>query len=314
MAVRKQGDKWIADVTNRATRFRTKRTFKTKKEAVQAEAKLKLSSKKIVSKASIEKALADYIKTDGKTLKDFNGMLSKARAIRPYIKDQTFENLGAVAQVMKEEFLDKGLKPATINRRLALLKRITTFAYQKGAIEHNLKDKIQLLPGEVQRHYYLSSEQVHSLADLCPRTGGLIRIAAFTGLRRSELLNLKPEQFTKNWIALSTNTKTSKPRLVPIPSNIQPDIDSYHWPLDKIYNQTLRTEFEKARKLIKLEHIRFHDLRHTYASLLVQNGATLQHVGKILGHSTIQMTNRYAHLLDENLQEIAKKLAALGTH
>ena len=314
MSVRKRGNKWQVDIRIRAAGIRIRRTVGTQREARELESELRQKIKKQkIPDAGIEHALTNYLKGEARVLKDYKGLVSKAKAIRSYIAGQTFESIGLVQAKIKKEMLEAKLKPATINRRLALLRRLANLAFEWGWIDSPVGKRIKLLPGEIERHYYLTFDQVENLADLCPVTGSLIKIAAMTGLRRSELLKLEPEQIIdKKWIALNSATKTGKPRLVPIPETARELFKDYHWPLDKSYNQTLRTEFEAAREIMKLPHIRYHDLRHSYASFLVQHGATLQHVGKALGHSSTQMTNRYAHLIDENLMELAEKFGAQG--
>ncbi|WP_299077957.1 site-specific integrase [uncultured Paraglaciecola sp.] len=314
MSIRKRGDKWQIDVRDRALGIRIRRTAGTQREAREMEAQVRQEIKKQqIPNAGIEHALTEYLKSEAKTLKDYKGIISKSKAIRPYIAGQTFESIGLVQAKIKRDMLAQGLKPATINRRLALLRRLANLAFEWGWIDTQIGARIKLLSGETERHFYLSIQQIENLADLCPITGALILIAAMTGLRRTELLTLTEDKIIdKKWIALNTDTKTGRPRLVPIPSPVRQLFGKYHWPLDKSYNQTLRNEFEAARKELNLTHIRFHDLRHSYASFLVQNGAGLQHVGKAMGHSSVQMTNRYAHLLDENLMELAEKFGELS--
>ena len=77
---------------------------------------------------------------------------------------------------------------------------------------------------------------------------------------------------------------------------------------------TYRNAFEGAVARAKLEDFHFHDLRHTFASWTVQRGATLQEVKDLLGHSTLAMVMRYAHLSPEHLRSAVARLdAALPT-
>ena len=62
---------------------------------------------------------------------------------------------------------------------------------------------------------------------------------------------------------------------------------------------TIKTAFNNALRKAEIDDFRFHDLRHTFASHLVMNGKSLDEVGELLGHSTTQMTKRYAHLSPE---------------
>ena len=312
MSIRKRGKKWQVDVRDRAAGLRIRRTTDTRRQAVDLEAEIRQTIKRQkIPDAGIEHALIEYLKGEARTLKDYKGLLSKASAIRPYIAGQTFESIGLVQAAIKKNMIAQGLKPATINRRLALLRRLGNLAYQWSWIDTPAGDRVKLLAGETERHYYLTLDQVEALAALCPATGDLIRIAAMTGLRRGELMNLTDEQMIGGkWLALNIQTKTGKPRMVPIPATVRDLFKRYHWPLDGSINHALRVEFEAARLQINLPHIRFHDLRHSYASFLVQHGATLQHIGKALGHASTQMTSRYAHLIDDSLMELADKFGA----
>lgn len=133
-----------------------------------------------------------------------------------------------------------------------------------------------------------------------------------TGLRQGELFRLEPEWITEDFIILSNETKTGKPRLIPIPDQVKDIIRALPLPLTKSHAYQLRTEWETARKELGMDHLRIHDLRHTYASLLAQAGATLHLIGKAMGHSTPVMTNRYAHLVSDNLKDLANRFKAMG--
>jgi len=64
-----------------------------------------------------------------------------------------------------------------------------------------------------------------------------------------------------------------------------------------------KSSWKNICKLAKLEDVRVHDLRHTYASLLINNGISLSVIGRLLGHKEVSTTARYAHLNDETLRK-----------
>jgi integrase len=308
VSVRKHKDKWIIEIYNGQQRIR--RSVGTRKDALRIEQEIRTEiESQAVPAIGIEKALENYLLGEAQSLKSFESLKSKARAIRPYIRKKTFDQIGEVADSIKRDMTH--LKPATVNRRLALLRRLGNYAYDLGWIEQPVGRRVKLLAGESERHYYLTTKQVELIASKCPTTGDLIRLAAFTGMRRGEIFKLTPTDIQEDFIYAESKTRTGKPRAIPIPDQIRPILRTLHFPLDKALDWELRKEFEAARDALGLSHIRFHDLRHTYASLLAQAGATLKLIGEAMGHSSTQMTNRYAHLVAEHLTELATKLSKL---
>ncbi|MCU7839735.1 MAG: site-specific integrase [Candidatus Thiodiazotropha sp. (ex Troendleina suluensis)] len=285
----------------------------TKKEAVELESKVRRDiEKRTIIDRGIEHALTTYLHGEAKSLKGYKALLSIGWAVIPFVEGKTFKQAGQVASTMKNDMLAQGLKPATINRRLALLRRVCNLAFDWGWIEENISRRIKLLPGEEERHYYLTVEEVDQFAKAMPLSGDLVRVLAYTGLRHGELFRLEPEWITEDFIILSNETKTGKPRLIPIPDQVKDIIRALPLPLTKSHAYQLRTEWEAARKELGMDHLRIHDLRHTYASLLAQAGATLHLIGKAMGHSTPVMTNRYAHLVSDNLKDLANRFKAMG--
>jgi len=128
-------------------------------------------------------------------------------------------------------------------------------------------------------------------------------LAAYTGLRRGELFRLTKDNLVDGCIVLDAKTKSGRPRVVPVPAEALRIAEILPLPLS---DPQLRKEWDKARKRTGFTDIRFHDLRHTYASWLVQAGAPLKAVQDLLGHSTLSMTQRYAHLGTEHLKDAVK--------
>ncbi|MEE4236884.1 MAG: site-specific integrase, partial [Anderseniella sp.] len=77
--------------------------------------------------------------------------------------------------------------------------------------------------------------------------------------------------------------------------------------------QEIRRFWIRIQKEAKIEDVRIHDLRHTFASLLVSGGASLEMIGKLLGHSQMQTTQRYAHLMDSPLRAGVDAVASAFT-
>jgi integrase len=153
------------------------------------------------------------------------------------------------------------------------------------------------------------------------RDGELIRVAAFTGLRRGELVALRwsDVDFAAHKITVrraisagveTSSTKSRRAREVPLPDQaagaldrlsqssefISPDEFVFCNRLGRRLDATaMRRRFERARNAAGLPRLRFHDLRHTYGSLLVAAGVDLQSVKAAMGHSRITTTERYLH-------------------
>ena len=187
-------------------------------------------------------------------------------------------------------------KPATINRSLAALKKALSIAWELGHTEVNYGAAIKGLPPNNKREVFLTPAQVQKLAEHCPEgVQAAIWIALYTGARRGEILAMKPEDVSKNTLTIhARNTKTLRSRVIPIVKPLRPWLK--HLPLPYKSFEGLKTGFQRGRKAADMEHVNFHDLRHSCASILVASGADLYTVSKILGHASITTTQRYSHL------------------
>jgi integrase len=154
----------------------------------------------------------------------------------------------------------------------------------------------------------------------------LIGFLLLTGARKSEALNLRWEQIDYDrrlWtVPLS---KSGKPRHIPLSDGAlrlleqAKDITARRGASGAFAFPNLRTgerlkdithAWDTARKAAGLPDVRLHDLRHSYASALVNEGRSIYEVQKLLGHANIATTERYAHLSHKTLAEGAAKVDA----
>lgn len=187
-------------------------------------------------------------------------------------------------------------KPATINRSLAALKKALSLAWDLGLTQVNRGLEIKSLPANNKREIFLSIEEVRHLASHCPESvQAAIWIALYTGARRGEILAMRPEDVGSHSLTIhAQNTKTIRTRVIPIVDPL------WRWlsvlPIDYKDFEGLKSGFQRGRVAAGMRHVNFHDLRHSAASILIASGADLYTVSKILGHSNIQTTTRYAHM------------------
>ncbi len=218
------------------------------------------------------------------------------------------EHVVQPAHDMRDRMLSEGYSPITINRRLAVVRRILNLAYRRWDwLNQPLGQKIQLLSEKgTARHIYLSKEQVAELAGHmsgAPRS--IMLLAAYTGLRRGELLDLRPEQWHPPYITLDSRTKSGRPRTAVVIDELH-ELVQLPW---GVTDNELRKQWERARLLSGLEHVRFHDLRHTFASWLAADSSIpLTVIRDVLGHSSLAVTSRYSHLRTDALDAVQQAL------
>ncbi len=241
-------------------------------------------------------------------LKSKSSHRSLVKAILPHTEGRMLHEAPEIAEVLRTTGLARGLKPAPINRQLALVKRIAKLGYRRWKwLEHDYGAKIELLPGERRRTEWVTPQEAKKL--MAASTGKIreaIRWAVLTGLRRGEILAVGPENFRSGAIYLP-DSKTGEPRSVPFPAELDPK----RFPFD-IHPTALSKGFQDARARAGLPHIRFHDLRRSYATWLLQGGAGLADVRDLLGHANISMTSRYVGSSVDRLRKVVRKLPSLS--
>jgi integrase len=245
---------------------------------------------------------------------------SQIKAIRPvaaYMGERVILGQPTLdkAREMSRDLRQRGRSQSTINNHLQVVKRVLNLAYQEwGWLDRPLGDKLRKKSPKNERHVYLTTEQLGELLQAIPDRHAIekrvIALAALTGLRQGELLSLEPMNVHGGRILLRPDqTKSGKARVVPVPKDARPWLEDL--PFDTTYAK-LRCAWENARRDIGRPDLRFHDLRHSYASLLAQAGESMTTVRDLLGHSSLIVTSRYAHMFDAGLDDIGTRLPSLS--
>lgn len=231
--------------------------------------------------------------------KDKKGVDSKTRAMAGNVGGASLGDIIAVSEAVSQT---PGITRSTKNRRLAILRRVANLAYKKwGWLKEPLGNKIQFHTENPSREVFLTKAQIDQLAGAQENVQikAAIYIAAYTGLRSGEILALSLSDVQSGVIHVKTS-KTGKPRMVPIAPTARPWIK--YLPIG-LHPASLSRAVAKT-----MPGVRFHDLRHSCASLLLAAGVDLYTISKILGHSNIRMTSRYAHLETKALKTAMRKL------
>ena len=233
--------------------------------------------------------------------------------------------------------LTKGYKPGTINKHIFLVNRLLNLARRWGYIDQNTcEDRlIKRLPMGDYKQRFLTVEEIAKVlksaqADQHPFMHHILKLLILTGARSSEARLARWRDFDMVrmiWtVPISKNGRARRIVMSSAVTKLLVDIKgrtaALGLPFDKdshlFINPRLRKPYEsfhlawdRARQRVGMDDVRIHDLRHTYASLLINRGASIYEVQKLLGHYHISMTERYAHLLPDTLQQRVEIVARM---
>jgi integrase len=225
--------------------------------------------------------------------------------------------------------------PRTVNEELSCLKRLCYRLMEQGLAENNPVKGVKFLRQPPGRIRTLSSEEMERLIEACPEHIRPIVITALnTGMRQGEIFGLQWQDvdFSRNVIVVR-NSKNGERREIPMtatlcrvlvelqrhaeekrrrkPAATQPPIGNVFMTPDGMPyggGRSIRESFVRATKKAGLVDLRFHDLRHVFASNLRMRGADLLDIKEYLGHKSLAMTARYAHITTERRQEVIQLL------
>jgi integrase len=228
--------------------------------------------------------------------------------------------------------LNSKRKAVSVNIELRALKAAFNVAIRWKLIEENPCAQVGQIPTPDEPPHFFTPADFEKLLGAITQDWlrEMVVFAALTGLRRGELCNLKWQDidFAAKVVQIHSSatfkTKQGKRRVVALNNtaylllqarkDVSPSEYVFTWNDKKIRDQHAGRLFKRAVRAAKLsdQRLHFHSLRHTFASWLVQNGASLYQVQKLLGHSNPRITQVYAHLQPSEMHEIVERLPLTG--
>lgn len=220
-------------------------------------------------------------------------------------------------------------KPASVNRIMVVLRFIYSVAlrWETAGVKANPCVGVRNYEENNKRERFLTQDEAKALIESVqqsenPSLKYIVAMLILTGARKSEVLQAQWDQFNfeqRLWrIPIS---KSGKARHIPINDGLLQLLESIPRVKNHLFVNaqtgkpfgTFFNSWNQARKRAGLPDVRVHDLRHSYASFLINNGRSLYEVQRLLGHSQIKTTQRYAHLSPETLLEASNTASlALG--
>ncbi|HOM02534.1 MAG TPA: site-specific tyrosine recombinase XerD [Acetivibrio sp.] len=280
----------------------------------------------------------DFLKNDKRL--SLNTLQSYKRDIEQYItylKDMKVQNIANTNKTTVIAYLlhlqKKGRATSTISRNLASIRSFYQYLTKKGIISQDPTENLESPKVEKKLPQILSTKEVELLLEQpkCDdlkgyRDKAMLELLYATGIRVSELISLDLDDVNLEMQFIRCN-KGSRERIIPIGSISVNALSEY---LSKSRNLLIQRPDEKALfvningkrltrqgfwKIIKQyknqakisKDITPHTLRHSFAAHLLENGADLRSIQKMLGHSDISSTQIYAQLAKNRIKEIYKK-------
>lgn len=256
-----------------------------------------------------------------------------------YLNNQILPAVGKkyLDEITKKDIIDfhhglraKGYKPGTCNRSLILLRYAFSLAIRweiPGIKANPTKDVPMFDDHDGKKDRFLSQEETHRLFEAVKQSSNpmlqyIIPMLILTGARKREVLDAKWSDFDlikRQWRI--PTTKAGRPRYVPLSNGVITLLANvphdercpyvFANPKTRKPYESIFNSWNTARQQAGMPEVRIHDLRHSFASFLVNAGRSLYEVQRILGHTQIKTTQRYAHLSQDTLLDAADAVGNL---
>jgi integrase len=250
----------------------------------------------------ISEAVRLYLEQHAPRLKNADKLARDLALLMPFYKGRGLDEL---PQICRDYAAKAGVSLATVKVRLAYLRAACRWAWKTHNLgDHDPAERVTLPSVSNERQRYVPRKTVLQIARaMNHRQARAVALVSFySGMRLSECLRAVPADGC--W-ALA-DTKNGEPRLVPIHKKVA--YLARRWP-PAVPARTVQSWFHWAAGWLGIDDLKFHDLRHSAASAMINAGVPLYTVGTVLGHKAQASTKRYSHLATSTLADAIGKIA-----
>lgn len=320
MITRLEDGRWLVDVEPvKGRRFR--RRFKTKAEAMRFESTCRAKcietpdwSPRPKDRRRLSELVTLWYQLHGVSLVDGKRRVAILRELAVAMDDPLALAVdGARIAALRSQWIAEGVSGKTANNRLGYLKAVYSELRRLDAIDFDCPfARVKPLKLQEKALSFLTLDQIAELLmvldarESSPHPPMIARLCLATGARWGEGQNLGPDRLRGGAVVFE-NTKSKRVRVVPVSGSLADSLRR-HWRRYGEFTNCMET-FRRALGDLSFtlpDGQATHVLRHTFASHFVMRGGNILVLQKILGHSSLTMTMRYAHLAPDHLQEAVR--------
>ena len=280
---------------------------------------------KFITYLSSEKRFSEHtIKSYSTDLNQFALFLSTEFQIVDQINEISFQ----IIRTWIADLLEKGISPRSVTRKISTLKTYFKFLIREGMLIENPMVKLVAPKSKKSLPVFIEEDQIASLLNevqfekgfIGQRNKLIIELFYVTGVRLSELINIKISDV--NFISQSIKVlgKRDKERIIPITSSVVNTLNNFFANNQqntylfadlegkKLYNKLVYRIVNKyIGKISSVNKKSPHILRHTFATHMLNNGADINAIKELLGHANLSATQVYTHNTIEKLKKVYKQ-------
>ena len=280
---------------------------------------------KFIKYLSSEKRFSEHtIKSYDTDLKQFTSFLLSEFQIIDEINEISFQ----IIRTWIASLLEKGINPRSVNRKISTLKTYFKFLIREGVLIENPITKVVAPKSKKRLPVFIEEDQIASLLNevqfekgfVGQRNKLIIELFYVTGIRLSELINIKISDVDLNKQSIKVLGKRNKERIIPLSSNVVNDLNIFiennqknkylftNLEGEKLYNKLVYRLVNKyIAKISSVNKKSPHILRHTFATHMLNNGADINAIKELLGHANLSATQVYTHNTIEKLKTVYKQ-------
>ena len=257
-------------------------------------------------RVTISAAVAEYIKHQCPKLKNGKGVIQELALIHWVYDGRYLDELSEVGREFVAAERDR-LQPASIKNRLSYLRAACRYAQKHHGMGEGLALNISMPVVRNERKFYAGRGDMLLIASKCKsrHARAMIRIGFYSGMRIGEILTIGRSASVVDGGFVLRDTKNGDDRFVPMHPRIAVLLKYLPIPYKKAWMQRL---WGRARDAAGFNHLHFHDLRHSAASAMINNGVPVHMIGAVLGHKDARSTARYSHIGSDTLAAAIRKI------